>query len=199
MGGRYEIRSAGAADLGTIADDLVAGLATYRRFAPTGWSPPDRAEMLLGLVQRAPGDGWWAYVARAGGEPAGHVAMRPDRDRDGRPRPGGALLAHLFVREPHWGGGLAAELHALALADMRERGFRSARLLVVAAHGRARRFYERCGWRATGAVEDSAELALELAEYALELGRAGAGPAARADGPPDPSRRARPGWSPRRP
>jgi hypothetical protein len=52
---------------------------------------------------------------------------------------------------------------------MRERGFSSGRLLVAAGHGRARRFYEREGWRPTGHVETSGELGLELAEYVLEL------------------------------
>ena len=40
---------------------------------------------------------------------------------------------------------------------------------MASGHRRARRFYEREGWVATGHVETSGELGLELAEYVLEL------------------------------
>ena len=166
---RFTLRPATTADLGTIADNLVEGLATYRRWAPVGWNPPDRTEMLVGLLQRFPRDGSWAHLAFVGREPAGHVTLRPDRDEADRPREDVALLTQLFVREPHWGSGLAAELLAIGVTGMVERGFGRGRLLVAAAHARARAFYEREGWRATGTVETSGELGLELAEYTLVL------------------------------
>ena len=163
VGERFTIRPATAADLPTIADTLVAGLSTYRAWTPPGWQPPARTEMLFGLLQRFGHDGSWAHVALEGAQPAGHVALRRERNDV-------ALLAQLFVREPYWGSGLATRLNALAVADMAERGFSSGRLLVAAGHRRAHRFYEREGWRATGAGELSDELGLELAEYVLELG-----------------------------
>ena len=167
---RFTIRPATTADLGTIADSLVAGLSTYRGWTPIGWNPPTRSEMLIGLLQRFPRDGSWAHVAFAGSEPAGHISLRPERDAAGAPRTDVALLAQLFVRERYWGSGLAAQLNAIGRADMIERGFSSGRLLVARAHRRARAFYEREGWRATGAHETSGELGLELAEYVLDLG-----------------------------
>ena len=39
---RFTIRPAETADLGMIADSLVAGLSTYRGWTPAGWNPPQR-------------------------------------------------------------------------------------------------------------------------------------------------------------
>jgi GNAT superfamily N-acetyltransferase len=169
MSERFTIRPATTADLGTIADSLVAGLSTYRGWTPVGWNPPARTEMLIGLLQRFPHDGSWAHIASEGRLPAGHISLRPDRDADGDPRGDVALLTQLFVREEYWGSGLAAQLNAIGREDMVQRGFAQGRLLVARGHQRARRFYEREGWRATGEHETSGELGLELAEYLLDL------------------------------
>ncbi len=125
--------------------------------------------MLLGLLQRFPRDGSWAHVAFERQAPAGHISLRPDRDEDEQPRPEVALITHLFVREEYWGSGLAVQLHEIGVADMRERGFQSGRLLVASGHAaRAGSTSARAG-RPTGHVETSGELGLELAEYVLEL------------------------------
>jgi GNAT superfamily N-acetyltransferase len=165
----FQIRPAKTSDLGTIADNLVEGLSTYRGWTPMAWNPPARTEMLIGLLQRFPRDGSWAHVAFVATAPAGHIMIRPDRDEADEPRPDVALLTQLFVREEHWGSGLARQLHERGVADMAERGFVTGRLLVANGHGRAQRFYEREGWQATGAFETSGELGLELAEYVLAL------------------------------
>lgn len=165
----FEIRPAKTADLGTIADNLVEGLSTYRGWTPMAWNPPARTEMLIGLLQRFPRDGSWAHVAFRGTAPAGHIMIRPDRDESDEPRADVALLTQLFVREEHWGSGLAQRLHALGVADMVQRGFATGRLLVADGHARAQAFYARQGWQPTGHLETSGELGLELAEYVLEL------------------------------
>lgn len=169
MGAEFTIRPARSADLGTIADNLVEGLATYRGWSPAPWSPPARTELLLGLLQRFPRDGSWGHVAFCGTEPAGHVVIRPDRDENEQPRRHVALLTQLFVREPHWGSGVAQQLHAIGIAGMTERGFTLGRLLVANGHRRAEAFYARQGWTSTGRLETSRELGLELAEYVLAL------------------------------
>jgi GNAT superfamily N-acetyltransferase len=166
----FTIRPAKTSDLGTIADNLVEGLSTYRGWTPRAWNPPNRTEMLIGLLQRFRSDGSWAHVAFTGPNPAGHIMIRPDRDEADAPRADVALLAQLFVREQHWGSGLAQQLHELGKADMVDRGFTSGRLLVASGHARAQAFYVRQGWRPTGALETSGELGLELAEYVLALG-----------------------------
>jgi GNAT superfamily N-acetyltransferase len=169
MSERFTIRSAKTSDLGTIADNLVEGLSTYRGWTPMAWNPPARTEMLIGLLQRFPRDGSWAEVAFVGTAPAGHIMIRPDRDEADEPRAGVALLTQLFVREEYWGSGLARELHEIGIAGMAERGFSSGRLLVANGHGRAQAFYAREGWQPTGGLETSGELGLELAEYVLGL------------------------------
>ncbi len=171
MSDDFTIRPAKTSDLGTIADNLVEGLSTYRGWTPMAWNPPARTEMLIGLLQRFPRDGSWAHVAFVRTEPAGHIMIRPDRDESGEPRREVALLTQLFVREQHWGSGLAQQLHELGVADMIEREFASGRLLVANGHARAQAFYVRQGWERTGGLETSGELGLELAEYVLELRR----------------------------
>ena len=169
MNGDFAIRPVKTADLGMIADNLVEGLSTYRGWTPMAWNPPARTEMLIGLLQRFPRDGSWGHLALRGTAPAGHIMIRPDRGEAGEQRPDVALLTQLFVREEHWGSGLAQQLHAVGIDDMRERGFRYGRLLVANGHRRAEAFYVRQGWLCTGELETSGELGLELAEYLLEL------------------------------
>ncbi len=63
---------------------------------------------------------------------------------------GPGRLHRLFVREHAWGSGVAHELHAAALDTLREQGAGSASLWCLAENGRARRFYEKRGWRLNG-------------------------------------------------
>jgi GNAT superfamily N-acetyltransferase len=60
-------------------------------------------------------------------------------------------LHGLFVRESAWGTGVAGELHDAAFEALRSGGARSASLWCLAENARARRFYERRGWRLNGA------------------------------------------------
>jgi GNAT superfamily N-acetyltransferase len=61
-------------------------------------------------------------------------------------------LDALYVRPAAWGTGVAARLHDRAVAALREAGVERARLWVLDANGRARRFYERRGWRLDGST-----------------------------------------------
>ena len=63
---------------------------------------------------------------------------------------GNDWLQRLFVRRAAWGTGLADELHAAALDALRELGATSASLWCLAENARARRFYEKRGWRLNG-------------------------------------------------
>jgi len=164
----FKLRAATRQDLSAIADTLTQGFESYRRWAPSGWKPPQRTAMLLGLLHRFQQDGSWCVIAFDGDDPAGHVTVRPEQDSDGTQSIELARLTHLFVREPFWGSGLAGELHGLAVEGMHGRGFRSACLWTPVGQQRARAFYERRGWQASGARDDN-ELELELLEYVLEL------------------------------
>lgn len=59
-------------------------------------------------------------------------------------------LEALYVRPAAWGSGVADELHAWAVAELRAAGVATARLWVLEENLRARRFYERHGWNADG-------------------------------------------------
>ena len=58
-------------------------------------------------------------------------------------------LRHLAVRPDHWGQGLASAAIATVTAAMARRGSRTASLWVLEENHRARRLYERLGWRPT--------------------------------------------------
>lgn len=63
-------------------------------------------------------------------------------------------LDALYVRPEAWGTGVAARLHDLAVGELRERGVGRARLWVLEANVRGRRFYERRGWYEDGTTRE---------------------------------------------
>lgn len=81
MTDRFTIRPARTADLGTITDNLVDGLSTYRGWTPAAWNPPASTEMLLGLLQRFARDGSWAHVAFSGPRPPATSCSAPTATR----------------------------------------------------------------------------------------------------------------------
>ena len=97
----------------------------------------------------------------------------------------GEWLDALYVRPEAWGTGVAARLHDRAVEELRAAGVARARLWVLEENARARRFYERRGWRADGStrVVPFPPQPLDVG-YALELdvcGRVG-GDAEQPDG-----------------
>jgi GNAT superfamily N-acetyltransferase len=77
----------------------------------------------------------------------------------------------LFLRPPWWGTGLAARLLAAAVEAALDRGHAEMRLHTPTGHARARAFYEREGWTATGERHYEPLLGLEVVEYCRELRR----------------------------
>jgi GNAT superfamily N-acetyltransferase len=162
----WTLRPAGPRDAAQVAAVLREGFDGYRSFAPPGWEPPDpymeleRARAYLGRAEV------WCLIAEHGGEPAGHVSIMPARLH--HRASGEAGLAHLwqlFVRPPLWGSGLATALHAEAVREAGSRGYTAMRLFTPAAQARARRFYEREGWAATGEASDPLDFGMPLVEY----------------------------------
>ena len=111
---------------------------------------PERAAILVAEV-----DGHLVGVAGAG----------PARDRDLDPAATGQLYA-LYVHPDAWGGGCGSALHEAVVRHLAAVGFGSAVLWVLDGNRRARRFYERRGWRTDGSVGDETG-ALKL-RYRLE-------------------------------
>jgi GNAT superfamily N-acetyltransferase len=161
----WTLRRAGGEDAAAITETLAIGFHGYREFAADGWLPPDvRSDRELARMRaRLESSATWAMVAEEGGLPAGHVGFFP--------QPGVRGSAHLwalFVRPPWWGTGLAAELLARALEAAVAQGYRRMRFYTPRDQARARRFYEREGFTATGWEGLEEPLGLVLVEYAQE-------------------------------
>jgi GNAT superfamily N-acetyltransferase len=160
-------RAATLADAPAFGALIAGGFDLYRAFQPAGWEPPRAEEETARTVERLTRRGSWARLAVDGEEPAGCVLFEPAPEPEAA---GVAHLANLFVARPWWGTGLAVRLHAAAVAAMRERGHRTGRLFTPAAQARARRFYEREGWRPAGPPSWGELLEMSLVEYRIELG-----------------------------
>jgi GNAT superfamily N-acetyltransferase len=144
---------------------VQAGFETYRAFAPAGWVPPDetREEELERSRAELADPRTTAFVAEDGGRVVGHVRMV----LAAAPSPDGTTpdrhLRHLFVLEPYWGTGIAKTLHDLVVAELRG----TARLYTPEPQARARRFYEREGWRLHHDAHHVAGFPFPLVEYRL--------------------------------
>lgn len=136
---------------------------------PAGWEPPP-AEWTR-LHDRLADAAVWCLLARSEGAPAGHVSLMPAAIHGAHPDsdPRLAHLWQLFVRELHWGSGLAARLLDAAVEEARRRGYDRFRLYCAARQRRARRFYEREGWSAAGAPTLAPDIEMELIEYRRDL------------------------------
>jgi GNAT superfamily N-acetyltransferase len=60
------------------------------------------------------------------------------------------FLRTLFVLPSHWNQGIGSALHDFALARLRKRGSKHAKLWTLEEAQAARRFYEKRGWRLSG-------------------------------------------------
>jgi len=159
------IRESTPADVPALAANLVAGLAGYASFQPPDWAPTSVEHEAETMVRRIAAPDSWKRVALDGDDVAGQVLFEPARDLDET-----AHLANLFVSPAWWGTGLAVHLLGLAVTEMRRRGFAWGRLYTPEQQVRARRFYEREGWRVIGEPTFEPALGMTLVQYRLALG-----------------------------
>jgi ribosomal protein S18 acetylase RimI-like enzyme len=88
----------------------------------------------------------------------GFAAFGPERDegyhlgqpQDEPPEHGRAELYAVYVLPGHWSGGVGRALMNAVLALTAEAGYTDVSLWVLEANSRARRFYEKAGFRLTG-------------------------------------------------
>ena len=109
-------------------------------------------------------NGVW-FLARTRGRCVGIAATYAEQ---GRPRD--QHLVAMWVDGDHRGAGAAARLVEAVLAWCREAGAESVSLWVADGNARARRFYERVGFRATGhrqALPSNHEVSEERMRLAL--------------------------------
>jgi GNAT superfamily N-acetyltransferase len=114
-----------------------------------GLSVEDRGSMWRTLL----GGGEVAViVAERGSELVGFASAGPSRDDDAEP--GTGEVAAIYLAEEMAGSGLGAALFARIQDELRALGCSRATLWVLESNARARRFYEREGWRWDGSRSD---------------------------------------------
>jgi putative acetyltransferase len=107
-----------------------------------------------------------AHWAAAAADPAKRTLIALDDDE-----PLGAACVYeewlqgLYIVPDCWGTGLGGELHDRALEVVRELGSELCHLWVLEDNVRARRFYERRGWRENGTTR-----VVEFPPYPLDVG-----------------------------
>ncbi len=166
------IREAIAADARACAEVHVEGWRwAYRGLLPDAYldrlSVEDRERMWREGFE-APG-GRVAWVAEAGGRVVGFCVTGPSEDADADR--GTAEVYAIYLLPEVVGTGVGRRLFEHAVDDLRRRGFRTATLWVLEANERARRFYERAGWRTDGAVNQERidRANLPTVRYRLDL------------------------------
>lgn len=110
-------------------------------------------------------EGYVIWVAEAQSRIVGFEAAGPSRTEEDV----GELYA-IYVLPESWGSDAAAELMGAAKDWFAQEGYATAMLWVLADNPRARRFYEREGWRAEGSRVDTVRgTEVEEALYRLAL------------------------------
>ncbi len=158
-----QIRAATVDDAAAVALIHVEGWRwAYRGLLPgaylDGLTVEDRAPRWRRLLS----SGAQALVAVRGGEVAGFVSFGPDRQA---PDSDSGEIYALYLLEHAAGTGTGRALFETGCDALRWQDYTSAVLWVLSSNARARRFYERAGWRADGGekLEHLAgQLALEL-------------------------------------
>lgn len=165
------MRLATGSDAGAVAATVAAGFASYRTWAPPGWTPPavgegDPVRFAGALARRDV----WFQIAEVDGSVVGHVALALSTHEDpGPPPPGAVFVWQMFVRPAWHGQGVAIALMRAAVAEAHHRDYSQMRLWTPEGAGRARRFYEREGWTLTGRVNRNSDLGLPTVEYSRVL------------------------------
>jgi GNAT superfamily N-acetyltransferase len=160
------VRRAGPADARGIAEvHTRTWQAAYRHVFPADvLDTLDVEERVRGWLERIEAD-MAVWVAESEDGIVGFVAAGPSRTEDGL----GELYA-IYVLPEAWGSGAAPALMS-AFKDWLEReGYTTAMLWVLADNPRARRFYEREGWRVDGERVDTIRgIEVEEALYRFAL------------------------------
>jgi GNAT superfamily N-acetyltransferase len=170
---RYRIRPARPRDARAIAEVHVASWRhAYRGLVPD--ASLDRLSVEEREKQRRehledPSSEWGILVADDAGRVVGFSTYGPSRDQDATAATG--EVPAIYLDPDVVGTGVGRELFSETLAALRAAGFTRASLWVLEGNVRARRFYEKAGWRWDGTVSqhdfDSAHLL--VVRYAADL------------------------------
>jgi RimJ/RimL family protein N-acetyltransferase len=164
----YAIRPATHDDAPRLSAFVQDAFEAYTPISPPGWTPPppDLAREHEAIDEAETR----TFVAEPGGVLAGVVSFVPaSLSRLRSDDPGLVHFRRLFVHPAWHGSGLARRLHQLAVDDCRARGFTSMVLFTPYAQGRARRFYERQGWRHVADDFADERFGMPTSQYAYTL------------------------------
>jgi GNAT superfamily N-acetyltransferase len=148
------IRSATPEDAHTVAEVHVRSWQhAYRGLLPEayldGLSVEERAQRRLeAMAQAAPNAGM--LVAEVDGTIVGFASFCSSRDDDAEEDVG--EVPAIYLDPEVVGRGIGRRLFEAVADELRRAGFRRATLWVLEANDRARRFYEKAGWRWDGTV-----------------------------------------------
>ncbi len=98
-----------------------------------------------------------ALVAERGGHVVGFAAFGPERGAGRTPDRSVELYA-LYVHPDHWSAGVGWALLERVVTESRSAGREQVSLWVLESNDRARRFYERAGFTATGERQEQERL-----------------------------------------
>ncbi len=153
------VRPAVEDDLAAIAEIRVRSWqVAYRGIVPQGYldsmRPEDDADRRRAwfVARRDDGrrdDGRRDAVGIIAGHRAGWVAFGPYRDEDPPGRRPGEVYA-IYVHPDHWGCGVGQAMMRYAVGELRAARLAPVLLWVLEDNARARRFYEREGFRPDG-------------------------------------------------
>jgi len=159
------VRSWQWAYAGLLPGDLLAGLRAE-----------DRVPQWQRRIESAD-PGRALLLADVDGSVVGFVAVGAGRAPVGGPEVGELMAIYLSPEVAGTGTGRA--LHDAGVEWLAGRGFPVARLWVLSANTRARRFYERRGWRPDGATRAEQLGGVDVEETRYELDLTGSAAAAR--------------------
>jgi GNAT superfamily N-acetyltransferase len=132
------LRHASAGDVpALVAMQEVAAVAGLGHIFPQDEYPFPREAIAADWVAEIADPGVEVFVSSPRGRIEAFAALRGDE------------LFHFGTALDTWGSGLAAEIHAELIARLVAAGHASAWLRVFDENRRARRFYEKMGWRPT--------------------------------------------------
>lgn len=121
---------------------LATATLAYASIVPPE-APPPALESIIAEWQGGFDDpSFRAFLAEERALPVGVVAIRADPDFADC-----GQLQRLYVLPGYWNTGVGSALHETAVSALRDGTFRQAGLWVLEANDRARRFYEKRGWR----------------------------------------------------
>jgi GNAT superfamily N-acetyltransferase len=158
-------------DAAAISSIWAEAFEGYRSWAPSDWAPPVSTPAdLTRFADALRRSDVWCLLALHDKQVIGHVALSLFSMEDPDPPPAGTInLWQLFVRPAWQGRGIATWLMEAAASEARQRGFTRMRLWTPQGQSRARRFYEREGWTATGVVHEDSPFGLPTVEYTRTL------------------------------